>query len=164
MQVLKKCWDQFEETILVYSYLLVVPLLFMQVICRYVFNNSLTWSEELARYIFIWQVWLGSSYCVQKNRHIRIDIFTHHLPRKAYQIFGTVITIISIVFCVFLIVKGGSVVVMIARLHQTSPAMKIPMQFIYACVPVSCALMIVRYIEHLFKLFRGASTNEQTEV
>ena len=60
--------------------------------------------------------------------------------------------------------KGGSVVVMIARLHQTSPAMKIPMQFIYACVPVSCALMIVRYIEHLFLLFRGASTNEQTEV
>ena len=164
MQVLKKCWDQFEETILVYSYLLVVPLLFMQVVCRYVFNNSLTWSEELARYIFIWQVWLGSSYCVQKNRHIRIDIYTHHLPRNAYQIFETVITIISIVFCVFLIVKGGSVVVMIARLHQTSPAMKIPMQFIYACVPVSCALMIVRYIEHLFQLFRGASTNEQTEV
>lgn len=58
--MLKKCWDHFEETILVYSYLLVVPLLFVQVVSRYVFNHSLSWSEELARYIFIWQVWLGS--------------------------------------------------------------------------------------------------------
>ena len=77
--MLKKCWDHFEETILVYSYLLVVPLLFVQVVSRYVFNHSLSWSEELARYIFIWQVWLGSSYCVKENRHIRIDIFTEHL-------------------------------------------------------------------------------------
>ena len=51
--MLKKCWDHFEETILVYSYLLVVPLLFVQVVSRYVFNHSLSWSEELARYIFI---------------------------------------------------------------------------------------------------------------
>ena len=39
--MLKKCWDHFEETILVYSYLLVVPLLFVQVVSRYVFNHSL---------------------------------------------------------------------------------------------------------------------------
>jgi len=161
--MLKKCWDHFEETILVYSYLLVIPLLFAQVICRYVFNHSLSWSEEIARYVFIWQVWLGSSYCVQKNRHIRIDVFTNHLPKNVYKIFECIITVISIAFCCFLIVKGGAVMSMIARLKQTSPAVRIPMQFVYACVPVSCTLMVLRYIEHLFKLFRGADADEQEE-
>ena len=101
--MLKKCWDHFEETILVYSYLLVVPLLFVQVVSRYVFNHSLSWSEELARYIFIWQVWLGSSYCVKENRHIRIDIFTEHLSPQVRKIYEIVITMISIAFCCFLI-------------------------------------------------------------
>lgn len=163
--MLKKCWDHFEETILIYSYLLVVPLLFAQVIFRYVFNHSLAWSEELARYIFIWQIWLGSSYCVKMNRHIRIDIFTNRLPANTRKIYEIVITIISIAFCVFLIYKGGTVMMMIARLKQTSPAMQIPMQVIYACVPISCALMVLRYIEHIVQLVRGnAGASEQQEV
>ena len=160
--MLKRCWDHFEETILVYSYLLIVPLLTVQVVARYVFNHSISWSEELARYVFIWQIWLGSSYCVKENRHIRIDIFTNHLSEKVRQIYEIVITVISIVFCVFLIYKGGQVVMMIANLHQTSPALKLPMQIIYACVPISCVLMVIRYIEHIIKLVRPApATLEQ---
>ena len=162
--MLKKCWDHFEETILVYSYLLVVPLLFVQVVSRYVFNHSLSWSEELARYIFIWQVWLGSSYCVKENRHIRIDIFTEHLSPQVRKIYEIVITMISIDFCCFLIYKGSEVVMMITRLRQTSPAMRIPMQVIYACIPISCALMVVRYAEHIVKLVRPApAAAEQRE-
>ena len=156
--MLKKCLDNFEETILVYSYLLIIPLLTVQVVSRYVFNHSISWSEELARYVFIWQIWLGSSYCVKKNRHIRIDIFTNHLSENARKIYEIVITISSIVFCCFLIYKGGQVVMMITNLHQTSPALKIPMQLIYACVPISCALMVARYIEHIYKLVRPAPT------
>ena len=162
--MLKKCWDHFEETILVYSYLLIVPLLTVQVVARYVFNHSIPWSEELARYVFIWQIWLGSSYCVKENRHIRIDIFTNHLSEGVRRIYEIVITVISMVFCAFLIYKGSEVVMMITNLHQTSPALKIPMQFIYICVPISCALMIIRYIEHIFKLVRPAPASlEQKE-
>lgn len=162
--MLKKCWDHFEETILIYSYLLVVPLLFAQVIFRYVLNHSLAWSEELARYIFIWQIWLGSSYCVKTNRHIRIDIFTNRLSANTRKIYEIVIALVSIIFCVFLIYKGGVVMMMIARLKQTSPAMKIPMQFIYACVPISCALMVLRYLEHIFQLVRGGTEASEQEV
>lgn len=162
--MLKKCWDHFEETILIYSYLLVVPLLFAQVIFRYVLNHSLAWSEELARYIFIWQIWLGSSYCVKTNRHIRIDIFTNRLSANTRKIYEIVIALVSIIFCVFLIYKGGVVMMMIARLKQTSPAMKIPIQFIYACVPISCALMVLRYLEHIFQLVRGGTEASEQEV
>ena len=53
---------------------------------------------------------------------------------------------------------------MITRLRQTSPAMRIPMQVIYACIPISCALMVVRYAEHIVKLVRPAPAEaEQRE-
>lgn len=163
--MLKKCWDHFEETILIYSYLLVIPLLFAQVICRYVFNHSLSWSEEVARYIFIWQVWLGSSYCVQKNRHIRIDVFTGRLSPRFRQIYEILIALVCIVFCCFLVYKGSTVMSMITRLKQTSPAVRIPMQAVYACVPISCVLMIIRYIERILKLLKnGAEPGLEEEV
>lgn len=153
--MLKKIWDNFEENLLVYSYLLVIPLLTAQVIFRYALNNSLTWSEELVRFIFIWQVWLGASLCVKEKRHIRIDVFTDKLPKNVYKVFEIVITLISIGFCCFMVYKGAAVVKLIMGFRQLSPALHVPMHFVYLSVPVSAALMIVHYVEYLVKLVKG---------
>ena len=161
--MLKKLWDGLEENVLIYSYLLIIPLLFAQVIFRYVLSNSLTWSEELARYVFIWQIWLGSSYCVQKNRHIRIDIFTDKLPEGARKIYEILITLVSIAFCVFLIYKGGIVMMKVRKMHQMSPALKMPMWVLYSCIPISCSLMVLRYIEHIFQVLKGTPKTEAKE-
>lgn len=48
-------YNNLEEYLLVVSLVINVLLVFLQVIMRTVFKNSLTWSEELSRYIFIWQ-------------------------------------------------------------------------------------------------------------
>lgn len=147
--MIKKIWDNLEENVLIASYIVIIPILFMQVIMRYVFSNSLAWSEELARYIFIWQVWLGSSYAVQKGRHIRIDVVSSRLPVKAKFVGEIIITLICIAFCGFFCYKGLVNMNMVGRLHQTSPALKIPLQVLYACVPISTALMVLRYLEML---------------
>ena len=153
--MLKKCWDHFEETILVISYVIMLVILATQVFTRYVFSYSFTWSEELARYVFIWQIWLGASYGVKKNRNIRIDLFTHKLPSRARIVYEILITLISIAFCGFLLLKGIQVVKMISRLHQYSGAMRLPMQYVYLSVPVCCSLIIIRFIEHIVRVIRG---------
>lgn len=158
--MIRKIWDHLEENILIASYLVVIPILTAQVISRYVLGHSLSWSEELARYIFIWQIWLGSSYCVQKNRHIRIDIFTHKLPNGAKNVFETFVAIVSIAFLIFLTFKGIKIVQMVSRMGQTSAALKLPMSYVYACIPVSCILMMIRYIEHIIKMFRSEEREE----
>ena len=63
--MLKKWFDNAEEYLLVGSLAFNVVLVFFQVVMRYVFQNSLSWSEELARYIFLWQTWVGASYAVE---------------------------------------------------------------------------------------------------
>ena len=57
-------YNNLEEYLLIISLVCNVLLVFLQVIMRTVFKNSLTWSEELSRYIFIWQIWLGRFYLV----------------------------------------------------------------------------------------------------
>lgn len=52
-------YNSLEAHLLVISLAFTTLLIFVQVVMRYVFNNSLSWSEELARYVFIWQIWLG---------------------------------------------------------------------------------------------------------
>lgn len=61
MKKLINFYNQLEAHLLVCSLIFTVILVFFQVILRYVFSSSLSWSEELARYIFIWQIWLGTS-------------------------------------------------------------------------------------------------------
>lgn len=67
-------YNNLEEYLLIISLVCNVLLVFLQVIMRTVFKNSLTWSEELSRYIFIWQIWLGASTALKYNEHIRVTL------------------------------------------------------------------------------------------
>jgi len=150
----KKIWDNFEEYILTGSFLFVLPLLFIQITMRYVFKNSLSWSEELARYIFLWQIWLGASYGVKRSRHIRIEIIKDKLSEKKNCILEILIIIICIGFCGFLAIKGSELVYNILSLGQLSAALRLPMGYPYLSVPVGASLMIIRYLEKLAETVR----------
>jgi TRAP-type C4-dicarboxylate transport system permease small subunit len=150
--MLKKIWDNFEEYILIALFSFVTPLLLLQIIMRYVFKNSLSWSEELARYIFLWMIWIGSSYGVKKSRHIRIEIIKNKVSEQANYILEIVVIIISMGFCAFLVVKGSELVARIFSLKQISPALRLPMGYPYLSVPVGASLMIIRYIEKIIEI------------
>ena len=56
MKKLIKALNKTEEVVLVAMFALMVAIIFIQVIMRYVFQNSLYWSEELGKFLFIWQL------------------------------------------------------------------------------------------------------------
>ena len=66
---MKRITDHLEEYILIGSLFVSVALVFVQIVMRYAFKNSIFWSEELVRYIFLWQIWLGASYATKENKH-----------------------------------------------------------------------------------------------
>ena len=67
-------YNHLEEYLLVGSLVFSVLLVFLQVVMRTVFKNSLSWSEELARYLFIWQTWLGVSIAFKEDEHIKVTL------------------------------------------------------------------------------------------
>ncbi|NLA90137.1 MAG: TRAP transporter small permease [Synergistaceae bacterium] len=113
---------------------------------RYVFQNSLSWSEELARYIFLWQTWVGASYAVRLRRHLRVEMLADLLKgrlRKWYELF---IFLVWFAFSVFIAWQGSVMTAFLIKRWQVSAAMQIPIAWAYASVPVGCAMMAVRLI------------------
>ena len=147
--MIKKIWDNFEEYALVGSFFFIVPLLFIQIVMRYVFAHSLSWSEELARYIFLWQIWIGSSYAVKREKHIRIDIIKGKMSELAGLKLEILVIIVWMMFSVFLVVKGGILVYNNISLQQYSPALHLSMGIPYLSVPTGAALMFAHLVEKM---------------
>jgi len=158
--LLKKLWDHFEEYILVYSLVFTVFLIFFQIIMRYVFHNSLSWSEELARYVFLWQIWLGASFAVKQQRHLRIEAFKNMLPEKVQKYAEMITLLIWFGFSIFLAYKGSELTLILIKRGQVSPAMRIPMAYAYASVPIGCGLMAIRLIEQMVKYTKSLRNRE----
>lgn len=148
-----------EETLLVSSLVVTVSLIFVQVVRRYVFHASLSWSEELARYIFVWQIWLGASFAVKHHKHIRVEFVRSLLPQKGRRYLDILVLLLWLVMSLILVVKGGQLTQILLTRRQLSPAMRLPMAYAYAAVPVGCALMVVRLLQELYRetlsLLRG---------
>lgn len=158
---LKKLWDHLEEYILVYSMMFSVALVFLQVIMRYVFSSSLSWSEELARYLFLWQIWLGASYAVKERKHLRIEAVQSMIKSASGKIrFELVALFLWLVFSIFMVYKGGELVKLLFIRGQVSPAMRVPMAYAYASVPVGCLLMSIRLIAEIMTMFKEYSLSE----
>ena len=109
-----KVWIHLEEYFLFVILTAMVAIIFIQVVMRYVFNNSLSWSEELARYMYVWVTWVGVSYSVRNGSHLRITMLRDRLPLKGRQGLEILVTIVWIAFGLFGMYMGIEAVTMIA--------------------------------------------------
>jgi len=143
-------YDNAEEILLVFSLLVMVVVIFLQVVMRYAFNSSLPWSEELARMIFIWMSWLGISFGQKKGEHIKITLVINAIKGKAKQSILLLADLCTLAILGVLIFKGLEITEKIYSMGTTTPALFIPKGLIYSAVPVSCALMSIRVIKDMF--------------
>lgn len=136
--------NHFEEAAIVFLFAVMVVVIFVQVIMRYVFNNSLYWSEELGKFIFVWISWLGISLGERYGEHIKITMLVDRLPYRLAQIVNIVSEIIVIGICAVTLYYGVTLVQSQATTHYAG--IKISVSWGYAAVVLGCALMIIRSI------------------
>ena len=121
---IKKFLDNFEEYFCVWTMAIMTLLVFVQVVMRYVFSNSLSWSEEMARFIFLWLSWIGASYAVKERSHFRVEMFANMIPGAARRYFEYFVLIVWFVFSFILAWIGTELVIFIADTGQRSAAME----------------------------------------
>lgn len=130
----------------------------LQVVCRYALGTPLTWSEELARYLQIWMVMLGSAVMMRKGGHLAIDLVTASLPKKVKR--GTDFIVFATIIVFFGIVCYEGIFLTINAARQTSPAMNMPMSYVYASLPVGSALILMETVIRFIRFIRTGSPNE----
>ena len=157
-------YDHMEEIFLLTVTLIMVGSIFLQVIMRYVFNNSLSWSEELGRYMFIWMSWVGVSLGAKYGQHIKIEVLVNKFPfktRHIINIFSELIVIAINFVCVY---YGYFLIKMLLNQGLISAPLQINQAWGYAAVPVGCAMMILRDIQAIKASIKCIREGEPPEI
>lgn len=129
-------------------------LTFVQVIFRYIIQSSLSWSEELITYMFIWLTFLAATIAVKEDRHLRItmfvDIFKNN--RQISKIFKIIADLLCMGYMCVLLIKGINAAGESFRIGQVSSSMEfIPMGFLYLAIPISSLIMLVYFGSNIKK-------------
>ena len=141
--------EKIQIVLLTVSVPAMVLIMFYQVIMRYVFANSPAWSEELVRYLFIFNVMMAAAIAVRRNSHLQIDVLLNVLKPRARTIFTVCATAVGTVFLVYLFILSLELVR--SGMPNTSARLGPPMSVPYTCVPVGTALMALTSVEVILK-------------
>lgn len=160
---MKKNFNRFEESVLVGTLVVMVLLIFGQVIGRYIIGSTPSWTEELARYIHIYQVWIGASYAVKLREHIRVGAFIERFRGVPRKILETLSIAIWFAIALFLAVFGTQLVLSSLQNGQVSPALQIPMWIPFIAIPLGGAGMAVRLIAQIIEVWRGNYNKQESE-
>ena len=146
---MKKIWtvyNEIEEKFCIITFFVIVITVFAQVICRYFIGASLTWSEEMCRYLYVWECWLGVSLTQRYDRHIKLLFIVERLSMRKQMIINAIALILSVGCAVILAYYGFHLVFFTKGLASISPALKLPMWIYYLCLPIGCVAYIVRVL------------------
>jgi len=139
-----KAVDKAEDICLVSMFILMVAAIFLQVIMRFVFNNSLTWSEELGKFIFVWISWLGISLAERKNEHIKITLVTDRLSPKWRTVCDILAAVCMLLILGVIVYYGVQLVIFQQRV--TYAGIKISTSWGYLSLVLGCGFMMLRVI------------------
>lgn len=134
----------------------IVCLVFVQVIMRYIFQHSLTWSEDFIRWSFIWLIWIGVSYGFKTRRHISVTVvlnLLHPEIRKWIELLVNVVVLWSMVNLFYYgIIQVNSPIIF----NQTSVVLYWPLTdirvgivWLYLSLPFGALLSSYRLIMNL---------------
>lgn len=127
-----------------------------QVVSRYVLKDPASVTEELSRFILIWIGILGAAYAYRQNAHLGFNLIVERQSRKVKRLLLTCVEVIVIIFCVLVMVYGGTELVSLTlELEQISAALGVKMGFIYSVLPLSGGLIIAYALVNITALWRN---------
>ncbi|MFI0430304.1 TRAP transporter small permease [Mariniflexile sp. HMF6888] len=145
--------DKILSKILVVIMAVMVINVLWQVFTRFVVGVPSSFTDELARYLMIWIGILGAAYVSGRNMHVAIDVLPTRASKANQKKIMRVVYIVIILFSITALVIGGFRLVYISYLlGQSSPALQIPLAFVYMVIPISGILIIYYKISDLLKI------------
>jgi TRAP-type C4-dicarboxylate transport system permease small subunit len=125
---------------------------FMQVILRYVFGSPMTWSEELARYLFIWCAFLGWVIASRKNGHLAMTFLAERLPAPAQRALSAAIHLATVFFAWILGSRGWRLVT--NNWDVDNVAVPLSLGAVYLIVPLASLAIAAYALAALAAIFR----------
>ncbi len=137
-----------------------MTLLFIQVVSRYVFGHSITWTEEISIILFILSVYIGAIGGTRRGQHLKIELLTSALNPKGQAICQILSDIAFIVVNCFLCVGSYSVVSNLHHYGMETAITHLPMWIPYAIIPLALVLISVRLLQDIIMQIKKLQSGE----
>ena len=126
-------------------------IVFLQFFTRYVLNDSLAWTEEIARYVLIVVAYFGAISVTRKGSHIFLEFFYRYLSPKTGKALAVAMEFLSTVFYGYLAYLA---VILALKTRTKMASIEIPKSLLYWCVSVSLAIMAIYSLSWLIHKIR----------
>lgn len=163
MMFLKWLDRHFEHTVLAVLLVVLTVLSFMNVVMRYGFQSGLSWSDEVCKYSLVLSGFFSMPCWIRYNNGIRVDALMGMLPEKIRQFFVYLTDLLMIGFLCFLTKGAVDMVESCARIQQKSPALQLPMAYLYGIIAFTFVLSVIRYIQIMVLKHKSIEGREEME-
>jgi TRAP-type C4-dicarboxylate transport system permease small subunit len=129
-------------------------IVFLQFFTRYVLNDSLAWTEEIARYGLMWVTFIGGAMVTRRKTHIAVELMSNLMPAGAIR--QALLAFVDIVTLGFLALLAYFSVTITERMaFQRMTVFELPMSYVYAGVALGCWLMFGRQAQNVWRNMRS---------
>lgn len=152
------------EVAVIFSSAAMTFMLIIQVFLRYVLRTSIPFSEELARYLMIWVVFLAAGLALKEDAHISIRVLVDRLRGRTRLWLNLVAQILLLAFLVLLMIE--TIAVLPYQRAQIILSMGISIFWFYLAIPVGCSIMILFLLPKMHekvKKISGKINYEETD-
>jgi len=150
-RVLSRAWSNFEEALIAVLLAAILLMVVAGVVARYVLHESISFTEELTRYLFVWATFLGVAAAAKHHAHLGLNVIVDRLRGTSHTLVVIFATVACIAFFAVLAISGALVVKLQMQTGQTTSALGAPMWWIGLAVPVGASLTVIRFAEALFR-------------
>ena len=151
MQKLLNWLNHFDRAAIILLLTLLVAVVFLQVASRFVLKLPIEWSEEMARFLFIWFCWLGCSYATVSFHHIRITAHLRFLPPALAKFLLRLGDLLWVGFNAVVVIGGIMYLGSILEFPYRSMITDINMLWIFLPIPVIFLVFTLRVIYNLLR-------------
>lgn len=155
---MKKILKYYEEYLGGILFSIMFITLVMQIFSRQILNRPLTWTEEVARLVFVYIAMLGVTLGIKYDQHVGIEVFSDKFSPKVARVMDIVKTILTGIIIVLLIIIGLGITKRKSSLDLIS--LGISSGYLYAALPIGGVMMGIRYVENIYKKLKVKKLNE----
>lgn len=154
--------EKIEQYIVGYALLLVITVMFVNVVLRYMFKMSIPWGDEFCRYLNILAVYVGVSAGIKYETHVGVSAFVDLVVPESWKKYVKILSqLVILIFCLVIAYLGYVLTLAQFEMNQLSPALRMPIGFVYACIPLGMIFSAIRSIQKINVTMKSSERSNQ---
>lgn len=140
------------RSICLIAMVILTPVVFANVLSRFIFGYSIAWSSEVARYSFVWLTFMGMAVALKEDSHAKIDLLIKAAPLHLQKLIQTCGCVIIMILSILLIIAGSLQTISIWNVEAAYMRF-LSMGWMYLSIPLSGVFMLLFTTANLFEIW-----------